>query len=108
MDRLSRSPWSSTISAASDWAASPPWMAPAPPQNNPVGFFINEATSQVLIGGFNLAESRKFRNLGANPNVAFVVDDLASVDPWTPRRHRDPRVGRRPHRRRPAGAGLQP
>jgi len=55
------------------------------PQNNPVGFFINEATSQVLIGGFNLAESRKFRNLGANPNVAFVVDDLASVDPWTPR-----------------------
>ena len=55
------------------------------PQNNPVGFFINEATSQVLIGGFNLAESRKFRNLGGNPNVAFVVDDLASVDPWTPR-----------------------
>jgi Pyridoxamine 5'-phosphate oxidase len=30
------------------------------PQNNPVGFFIDEATSQVLIGGFNLAQSRKF------------------------------------------------
>ena len=55
------------------------------PQNNPVGFFIEEVTGQVLIGGFNLAQSRKFRNLGANPNVAFVVDDLASVDPWTPR-----------------------
>ena len=55
------------------------------PQNNPVGFFIDEASSQVLIGGFNLAQSRKFRNLAANPNVAFVVDDLASVDPWTPR-----------------------
>ena len=55
------------------------------PQNNPVGFFIDEATGQVLIGGFNLAQSRKFRNLAANPNVAFVVDDLASVDPWTPR-----------------------
>jgi pyridoxamine 5'-phosphate oxidase family protein len=55
------------------------------PQNNPVGFFIDEVTGQVLIGGFNLAQSQKFRNLGANPNVAFVVDDLASVDPWTPR-----------------------
>jgi len=55
------------------------------PQNNPVSFFIDEASSQVLIGGFNLAQSRKFRNLAANPNVAFVVDDLASVDPWTPR-----------------------
>jgi len=55
------------------------------PQNNPVGFFINEATGQVLIGGFDLAKSRKFRNLNANPNVAFVVDDLASVNPWTPR-----------------------
>ncbi len=55
------------------------------PQNNPVGFFIDEATGQVLIGGFNLAKSRKFRNLGGSPNVAFVVDDLVSVDPWTPR-----------------------
>ena len=55
------------------------------PQNNPVGFFVDEATGQVLIGGFNLAKSRKFRNLGVNPNVAFVVDDLVSVNPWTPR-----------------------
>jgi len=55
------------------------------PQNNPVGFFVDEATGQVLIGGFNLAKSRKFRNLGVNPNVAFVVDDLVAVDPWTPR-----------------------
>jgi PPOX class F420-dependent enzyme/OxyR family protein len=55
------------------------------PQNDPVGFFIDEASSQVFIRGFNLAQSRKFRNLTANPNVAFVVDDLASVDPWTPR-----------------------
>ena len=78
------------------------------PQNNPVGFFIDEVTGQVLIGGFNLAQSRKFRNLGANPNVAFVVDDLASVDPWTPRGVEMRGRGRSPHRRRPAGARLQP
>jgi pyridoxamine 5'-phosphate oxidase family protein len=55
------------------------------PQNNPVGFSIDEATGQVIIGGRALAKSRKFRNLKANSNVAFVVDDLESVDPWTPR-----------------------
>jgi pyridoxamine 5'-phosphate oxidase family protein len=55
------------------------------PQNNPVGFVIDEATGQLLIGGLNMGTSRKFRNVTTNPNVAFVVDDLASTDPWTPR-----------------------
>lgn len=55
------------------------------PQNNPVGFVIDEAASQVIIGGLALARTRKFRNVRANPNVAFVVDDLESVDPWRPR-----------------------
>jgi pyridoxamine 5'-phosphate oxidase family protein len=32
-----------------------------------------------------LAASKKFRDARANPHVAFVVDDLASVDPWRPR-----------------------
>ena len=78
------------------------------PQNNPVGFFIDEVTGHVLIGGFNLAQSRKFRNLGANPNVAFVVDDLASVDPWTPRGSRyagGPKPSPTPTRRCRASAG---
>jgi pyridoxamine 5'-phosphate oxidase family protein len=52
------------------------------PQNNPVGFTLDEATGQVLIGGLALGETRKFRNVRANPKVALVVDDLASVDPW--------------------------
>lgn len=55
------------------------------PQNNPVGFALDETTGHVLIGGHGLAESRKFRNITANSAVAFVVDDLASIDPWTPR-----------------------
>lgn len=52
------------------------------PQNNPVGFFLDEASGQVLIGGMDLGKSRKFRNVQANPRVALVVDDVASVDPW--------------------------
>lgn len=51
------------------------------PQNNPVGFRI-AADGTVTIGGFDLARTRKFRNIRTNEQVAFVVDDLASVDPW--------------------------
>jgi pyridoxamine 5'-phosphate oxidase family protein len=32
-----------------------------------------------------MSRTRKFHNVRANPNVAFVVDDLASVDPWVVR-----------------------
>ena len=52
------------------------------PQNNPVGFSYNESLGTIDIFGLNLGASRKFRNLRTNPNVALVVDDLASVDPW--------------------------
>ena len=52
------------------------------PQNNPVGFRYNADLGTIDIGGRNMGASRKFRNLAANPNVAFVVDDIASVQPW--------------------------
>ncbi len=55
------------------------------PQNNPVGFFVDEATGDVLIGGWSMGKTRKFRNVGENPHAALVVDDLASVDPWVVR-----------------------
>lgn len=55
------------------------------PQNNPVGFVLDQAEHQVVIGGLAMGASRKFRNAATNPNVAFVVDDLASVEPWAPR-----------------------
>src|SRR5579863_2744671 len=55
------------------------------PQNNPVGFSVNAELGTIDIFGFNLAKSKKYRNLKGNPNVAFVVDDLASVDPWVVR-----------------------
>jgi pyridoxamine 5'-phosphate oxidase family protein len=52
------------------------------PQNNPVGFRYNPEIGTIDIGGHNLTASRKFRNIGKNPAVAFVVDDLVSVRPW--------------------------
>jgi pyridoxamine 5'-phosphate oxidase family protein len=52
------------------------------PQNNPVGFKVDAEAGTIEIGGWNLAASRKFHNIEANPKVAFVVDDLESVKPW--------------------------
>ena len=52
------------------------------PQNNPVGFRSNPAAGTIDIGGRAMGATRKFRNLAGNPRVAFVVDDLASVQPW--------------------------
>jgi len=51
-------------------------------QNNPVGFSVDEQAGVINIGGRKLGATRKFRNVAANGHVAFVVDDLASVDPW--------------------------
>ncbi|MFD7324908.1 PPOX class F420-dependent oxidoreductase [Streptomyces sp. NPDC059875] len=51
------------------------------PQANPVGFFPQE-DGTVLVGGAAMGSSKKWRNLRANPKVALVVDDLASVRPW--------------------------
>lgn len=54
-------------------------------QNNPVGFGFNEQLQTIDIGGHNMAASQKFRNVAAGSKVAFVVDDIASLNPWTVR-----------------------
>jgi pyridoxamine 5'-phosphate oxidase family protein len=54
-------------------------------QNNPVGFTFDEETGTFEIGGFNMGESQKYKNIVANGQAAFVVDDLETVDPWKPR-----------------------
>jgi pyridoxamine 5'-phosphate oxidase family protein len=51
----------------------------------PVGFRYNAAEDTIDIGGHGFAKSKKFHDAQANPRVAFVVDDLASVSPWRPR-----------------------
>jgi pyridoxamine 5'-phosphate oxidase family protein len=54
-------------------------------QNNPVGFSVDEQAGVINIGGRNLGATRKFSNVAANGQVAFVVDDIASVNPWVVR-----------------------
>lgn len=51
----------------------------------PVGFRVDAEAGTIQIGGHGLSTSKKWRDLHNNPRTAFAVDDLASVDPWTPR-----------------------
>jgi pyridoxamine 5'-phosphate oxidase family protein len=51
-------------------------------QNSPVAFTYNEDLGTIDIFGYRMSNSQKYRNLGTNPTVAFVVDDIASYDPW--------------------------
>ncbi len=54
-------------------------------QNNPVGFRLNPDTGTIDIGGLAMGSTRKFRNVHATGRVAFVVDDIVSVNPSTVR-----------------------
>jgi pyridoxamine 5'-phosphate oxidase family protein len=49
----------------------------------PVVWRYNPDLGTIDISGLNLAATKKFRNIAANPKVAFVVDDV--LPPWQPR-----------------------
>ena len=49
----------------------------------PVGWRYNADLDTIDISGNELAATRKFRNVLANPRAAFVVDDVRP--PWRPR-----------------------
>ena len=51
----------------------------------PVGFRYNPELDTIDIGGHGIAQSKKYRDVARGGRAAFVVDDLVSVDPWTPR-----------------------
>jgi len=53
------------------------------PQIAPVGFHYNAELDVIEIGGRFMSQSKKFRNILQNPNVAFVIDDV--LPPWQPR-----------------------
>jgi pyridoxamine 5'-phosphate oxidase family protein len=52
------------------------------PQASPVGFSFNAQLGTIDIAGYNMSKSQKYRNIAVNPKVAFVIDDIASTDPW--------------------------
>ena len=49
----------------------------------PLGWGYNPALDTIDVGGRDLARTRKFRNVRANPKVALVIDDV--LPPWRPR-----------------------
>ena len=46
------------------------------PQVKPLGFTYNADLGTIDIAGFEMARSAKYRNIQANPRVAFVVDEV--------------------------------
>jgi hypothetical protein len=45
-----------------------------------------DASDQLRdIGGHRVAATKKYRDVQANGWAAIVIDDLESIDPWTPR-----------------------
>lgn len=77
--------------AERDYLASPPLGRLATvdrggaPQNNPVAVFLSPDGRRLLIGGYRMGVTRKFRNAQRNPNVAVVIDELVSREPWVVR-----------------------
>ena len=53
------------------------------PDVAPVVFEIDG--DDVLTGGFDVTHTVRYINIQSNPRVSVVVDDLASMNPWSPR-----------------------
>jgi len=53
------------------------------PDVAPVVFEIDG--DDILTAGFDITHTVRYRNIQKNPRVSVVVDDLASVNPWSPR-----------------------
>jgi pyridoxamine 5'-phosphate oxidase family protein len=51
----------------------------------PTSFRYNADLGTLDIGGHHVATTKKYRDVQARPWAAIVVDDLESIDPWTPR-----------------------
>jgi pyridoxamine 5'-phosphate oxidase family protein len=53
------------------------------PLVTPVGFRYNPDADSIDIGGHGMLGSKKWRDVVAEPRVAFIVDDV--LPPWRPR-----------------------
>ena len=56
---------------------------PIQPDVVPVGFDFD--VEYIYVSGMNILKSTKYKNILKNRNVAVVIDDLKTVDPWDPR-----------------------
>lgn len=53
------------------------------PDVAPVVFSVDG--DDIVTAGFDITHTVRYRNIEANPRATLVVDDLATVDPWSPR-----------------------
>ncbi len=53
------------------------------PQAAAVGFRYNPELDTIDIGGYNMADTQKFRNIARNGLASFLVDDV--LPPWKTR-----------------------
>src|ERR1019366_217924 len=53
------------------------------PDVSAVGFGLDG--DAIVSGGLDLTKTVRFRHLSENPRATVVIDDLASVEPWSPR-----------------------
>ena len=51
----------------------------------PVGWSYNPDQDTIEVGGFDLTETKKFRDVERHGRAPIVIDDLASRSPWRPR-----------------------
>jgi pyridoxamine 5'-phosphate oxidase family protein len=51
----------------------------------PVAWIYNAARDALEITGYELENSKKFRDVARSGRAAIVIDDLESTDPWRPR-----------------------
>jgi pyridoxamine 5'-phosphate oxidase family protein len=55
------------------------------PHAVPVSFRYNAELGTIDVGGHDFARRKKYQDVQRNPRVAFLVDDLESMNPWWPR-----------------------
>lgn len=39
----------------------------------------------IVTAGFDITHTARYRNIQRNPQATLVIDDLATIDPWSPR-----------------------
>jgi pyridoxamine 5'-phosphate oxidase family protein len=57
--------------------------ATAQPDVAAVTFGLNG--DYIVTGGYDITKTVRYGNLLKNPRAVIVIDDLATVDPWSPR-----------------------
>jgi pyridoxamine 5'-phosphate oxidase family protein len=53
------------------------------PDVAPVTFEVDG--DDIITAGFDITRTARYRNIQKNPRAVLVVDDLATIDPWSPR-----------------------